>query len=68
MKKYKPDIIISLVDKKVALNKMCMNSNEDPKKLFERIKAVKVRCNTKIKKISKADKITIVLSQVLKTY
>ena len=42
IKKYKPDNIMSLVDEKVALNKIRMSSYEEPKQLFERIKAVEV--------------------------
>ena len=40
-----------------------MGQNEDPKKLFEKIKAVETRFNTKTKKISEAEKIAVVLSQ-----
>jgi len=68
IKKYKPDDIMSLVDEKVALNKIRMSSNEEPKQLFERIKAVEVQYNTKTKKISEPDKIAVVLSQAPSMY
>ena len=61
--RYKPEDIMSLVDEKIALNKIRMGQNEDPKKLFEKIKAVETRFNTKTKKISEAEKIAVVLSQ-----
>ena len=63
IKKHKPDDIMSLVDEKVALNKIRMSSNEEPKQLFKRIKAVEVRYNAKTKKLSEANKIAVVLSQ-----
>ena len=63
--RYKPEDIMSLVDEKIALNKIRMGQNEDPKKLFEKIKAVETRFNTKTKKISEAKKIAVVLSQAL---
>ena len=40
-----------------------MKKKEEPAKLFERIKAVEVKYNTKTRKISKIDKIAIVISQ-----
>jgi len=63
--RYKPEDIMSLVDEKISLNKIRMGQNEDPKKLFEKIKAVETRFNTKTKKISEAKKIAVVLSQAL---
>ena len=68
MKKFKPDDVMSLVDEKVALNKIRMSSTDEPKLLFDQIKAVEVQYNTKTKKIAEADKIAVVLSQAPKIY
>ena len=58
--KYKPDGIMSLVDEKIALNQIRMDSNEDTIKIFDRIKEVEHKFNTKIKK---EELIAIVLIQ-----
>jgi len=68
IKKYKPDDVMSLVDEKVALNKIRMSSSDEPSVLFDQITAVEVRYNTKTKKISEAEKIAVVLSQAPKMY
>ena len=46
----KPEGIMSLVDEKIALHKIKMGQNEDPVKLFDRIRAVETRFNTKSKR------------------
>jgi len=66
--KYKPDGIMSLVDEKMALNKIRMGENEHPTKLFDRIKAVETRFNTKTNKIKEEELIAVVLSQAPKAY
>ena len=43
---------MTLVDERIELNKIKMKKREDPKKLFERIKAVETRFNAKMRKIS----------------
>ena len=45
-----------------------MKKNEDPKKLFERIKAVDTTRNTKTKKMQESDKMAIALSQAPKEF
>lgn len=67
-KKYKPEDIMSLVDEKVELAKIRMSSDEEPKKLFDRIIAVETRFNTKTRQIAEAEKIAVVLSQAPKQY
>ena len=62
LKKYKPDGIMSLADKKMALNKIHMGKNENPTTLFNRIKALETRFNSKTNKINEEELITIVLS------
>ena len=51
---------MSLVDEKITLNKIQMDSNEDPTKIFDWIKAVETKFNTKIKQ---DELITVVLIQ-----
>ena len=45
-----------------------MKKNEDSKKLFEQIKEVETRCNTKIRKIKEEDKMAVVLSEAPVAY
>ena len=59
---YRPCDAMSMVDERIALNNVKMKKKEDPAKLFERIKAVETKYNTKIRKISETDKIVIVIS------
>ena len=67
-KKYRPCDTMAMVDERIALNEIKMKKNEDPSKLFERIKAVETKYNTKTRKISEADKIAVVISQALRAY
>ena len=46
-----PSDTMSMVDERIALNNVKIEKNEDPSKLFERIKAVETKCNTKTRKI-----------------
>ena len=62
MRKCKPDDLVSLFYKKLDLTKIRMTSNDEPKELFDQIMTVEVRHNAKTKKITEADKITVVLS------
>ena len=55
---------MSLVGENIALNKIRMGQNEDLVKLFDRIRAVETRFNTKSKKIKEDELIAVVLSQV----
>jgi len=66
--KFRLRDMMSLVNEKMALNDISMKKNQDSKSLFEQIKAVETRFNTKTRKISEADKIAIVLSKALKAY
>ena len=45
------------------MNKISIKSNEDSKSLFNKITVVKTCFNTATRKISKEDKITVVLNQ-----
>ena len=53
----------SLAHERMALNYANMKNHEESKRLFERIKAVETRFNTKTNKMTEADKIAVVLSQ-----
>ena len=53
---------MSVVDENIALNQIRMGQNEDPVKLFDRIRAVETRFNAKSKKIKEAELIAVVLS------
>ena len=66
--KYKPQDIMSLVDKKVELNKIKMKATDDPKVLFDQITAVETRFQTKTHQIKEEDKIAIILSQAPMKY
>ena len=59
---------MSLIDEKVALAKIRMNNADEPKVLFNQIKVVEVRCDTKTKNISELDKMAVVLSQAPASY
>ena len=60
--KYKPDGIVSLADRKIELNQIRTDSNEDPTKRFDRIKTVETKFNTKTKKINQEELIVVVLT------
>ena len=66
LEKCKPDGIMSLVDDKMALNKIRMGENENPTTLFDRVKAVETRFNSKTNKIKEEELIAVVLSQAPK--
>ena len=60
--KYHLSDTMSLVDKRIELNKIKIGKNEHPKKLFNCIKAVETRFNTKTKKIKEKYKMVVVIS------
>jgi len=66
--RYRPSDTMALVDERIALNKISMKKKEDPKKLFERIKEVETRYNTKTRKIKEEDKMAVVLSEAPAAY
>ena len=53
---------MSLTDKEIALNQTKIGDNKDYTKLFNRIKAVEKKHNTKTKKTKEAELIAIVPS------
>ena len=59
---------MAIVDEWIVLNNIKMKKDKDLTKLFERIKAIEIRYNTKTRKILEANKIAIVISQVLCAY
>ena len=61
--KHMPEDKMNLVDEKVELNKIRINSTDDPKVLFDKITSVETRFSTKLHKIKEKDKIAIMLSQ-----
>ena len=52
-----------MVDEKIELNKIHMSPSENPKCLFDKIKSVETRFNTKMYKTKEEEKIAVVLSQ-----
>ena len=61
--KHESEGIMSLVDEKIALNKIRLSAKENPTKLFDRIKAVETRFNTKTTKTKEECLISVALSQ-----
>ena len=59
---------IELVFEIIGLKKIRMRKNEEPKKLFEYIKAVEKAHTTKKKKTQESENIAIVLSQAPKEH
>ena len=51
-----------MVDERIALNNIKIKKKEDLAKLFKKIKAIEIKYNKKIRKISQTDKIIIVIS------
>lgn len=60
--KHEPTDAMCLADERMALSAVTMRDNEDPKKLFERLKVVEVRYNMPTHKTKEEDKMAVILS------
>ena len=66
--KCKPVNTITLVGKRNSINQVIIKSSEEPKKSFERLKAVKTRFNISNHKTSGKYLMVVVLSKSMEKY